>query len=108
LIFLKRDVVSTMQDRGDAQIRREFRQRQNRQLRPIVLALLIIVLLAVVQKHSDLVGEIPARTVSGLQLIVVIAFIGFTAFNWRCPACKKYLGPDIGRAVCKKCRARLC
>ncbi len=96
-----------MQDRNTEQMRRKFRQRQSRQLLAIVLALLIIVFLALVHRRPDLFGEIPRKTVAGLQLIVVVAFVGFTARNWRCPACKKYLGPDINRALCRKCGTRL-
>ncbi len=106
-IFSKKDMLSNMRDSNTEQIRREFRQRQSRQLRAIMVAVLIIVLLALVQKRSDLFGEIPAKMVSGLQVVVIGVFIGFTAFNWRCPACKKYLGPDIRRALCNKCGARL-
>jgi rRNA maturation endonuclease Nob1 len=39
--------------------------------------------------------------------VVIIAFIGFSAFNWRCPSCKRYLGADINRHMCKKCGTRL-
>ncbi len=96
-----------MLDRNTEEIKRDFRRRQSRQLIAIVLALLMIVLLAAVHKRSDLFGDIPTKTVSGLQFIVVAAFIGFSAFNWRCPSCGKYLGPDIKRALCRKCGARL-
>jgi hypothetical protein len=33
-------------------------------------------------------------TLVAAQLVVMSAFIGFTAMNWRCPSCNKYLGMD--------------
>ena len=96
-----------MQDRNTEQVRREFRKRQSRQLLAIAIAVLTIVLLILVQRRPDLFGEIPMKTIAGLQLVVIATFVGFTAGNWRCPACKKYLGPDISRVLCRKCGARL-
>ena len=96
-----------MQHRDNARMRREFRKRQGIQFLSIAVALLLIVLLALVQKRPDLFGEISKKTIAGLQLIVIAAFIGVTLVNWRCPACRKYLGPDINRAQCKKCGFRL-
>ena len=96
-----------MKEKDYTQIRKEFRQRQSSQLLSIAVSLLLILLLALVQKRPDLFGELPKDTVSGLQIIVISAFIAFSVFNWRCPACKKYLGPDINRHLCKKCGTRL-
>jgi hypothetical protein len=42
-----------------------------------------------------------------VQIVLISAFIVFSAFNWRCPSCKKYLGNDISRRICKHCRIRL-
>jgi ribosomal protein S27AE len=38
---------------------------------------------------------------------VIVAFIGFTRHNWRCPACNRFLGSNLDRRMCGKCRARL-
>jgi hypothetical protein len=42
-----------------------------------------------------------------VQIVLISAFIVFSAFNWRCPSCKKYLGNDISRRICKHCRTKL-
>jgi hypothetical protein len=39
--------------------------------------------------------------------VLIAAFICFSAFNWRCPLCKKYLGSNINRHICKHCGTRL-
>ena len=96
-----------MKEKDYAKIRKEFRQRQSSQLLSIAVSLLLILLLALVQKRPDLFWGLPKNAVSGLQIIVIAAFVAFSVFNWRCPACDKYLGPDINRHLCKKCGTRL-
>ena len=96
-----------MTRKNDAQIREEFRQRRSSQLLSIAVSLLLIVLLTIIFKHPDFFGEIAKDAIFGLQLIVIAAFIGFTAVNWRCPLCRKYLGGNINRPACGKCGARL-
>lgn len=96
-----------MQKRDDKQIAREFWLRQGRQLLAIAVALFLVLLLAVVYKRHDLFGEYSKKTLITAQLVVITAFIGFTAINWRCPSCKKYLGGDIHKRVCRHCGTRL-
>ena len=96
-----------MKKNDDKQITREFWQRQGRQFLAIAITLFLVILLAVVYKRHDLFGEYSNNTLFTAQLIVIIAFIGFTAFNWRCPSCNKYLGSNIHRHTCKKCGSRL-
>jgi TctA family transporter len=95
------------QKKDDAQIKKGFEILQSRQLVAIAVALLLVVSLTVVYKRQDLFGELSKNTIFALQLLVIAAFIGFSAFNWRCPSCKKYLGPDINRPICRKCGTRL-
>lgn len=96
-----------MQKNDDKQIKREFWLRQGRQLIAIAAALFLIILLAVVYKRQDLFGEYSRDSLVGAQLVVVTAFISFTALNWRCPSCNKYLGKDINKRVCRHCKSRL-
>lgn len=96
-----------MQKRNDKQIMRDFWLRQGRQFIAIAVTLFLVLLLAVIYKRPDLFGEYSKNTLFTTQLVVISAFIGFTAFNWRCPSCKKYLGKDINKRVCRHCRTRL-
>ena len=96
-----------MQKRNDKQIMRDFWLRQGRQFIAIAVTLFLVLLLAVIYKRPDLFGEYSKNTLFATQLVVISAFIGFTAFNWRCPSCKKYLGKDINKRVCRHCRTRL-
>jgi len=96
-----------MQRYDDKQITRDFWMRQGRQLVAIAVALFLVLLMAVAHKRHDLFGEYSRTTLAAAQLAVIAAFIGFTAYNWRCPSCKKYLGRDINKRVCRHCKARL-
>ena len=96
-----------MHKRDDKEIKRDFWVRQSRQLIAIAIALFLVLLLAVIHKRPDLFGEYSKTAISTAQLIVIAVFMVFTSSNWRCPSCKKHLGSDIHRRVCKKCGARL-
>ena len=93
-------------DRGK-QIMREFLLRQSRQFLAIALTILILLFLLLLYKRHDFFGELPKNIITEAEIVVIIAFIGFSAFNWRCPSCKRYLGADINRHMCKKCGTRL-
>lgn len=97
-----------MQEKKDPRkVMQDFRVRQSRQLLAIAAALFLMLLTAVVYKRPDLFGVIPKSTLFGAQAVFIAAFIGFTAVNWRCPSCNKFLGNDIHREVCRRCGARL-
>ncbi len=96
-----------MQKHDEKHIARDFWMRQGRQLLAIAIALFLVLFLAIAYKRQDLFGEFSKNTLVSAQLAVITAFIGFTAFNWRCPSCNKYLGKDINKRMCRHCRARL-
>jgi hypothetical protein len=95
-----------MQKKDAGQIMREFEVRRGRQILAIGVALFLVVSLAVLYKMPVL-GEFSKDAVFGAQILVIAAFTGFTSVNWRCPSCNKYLGNDINRRACRKCRSRL-
>jgi Mn2+/Fe2+ NRAMP family transporter len=84
-----------------------FLVRRTRQFIAIVATVILVLLVAMLYKRSDLFGEFSKNTLAFAQILVILAFINFTAFNWRCPACKKYMGNDMNPRGCKKCGARL-
>lgn len=96
-----------MKKKDYEQIKREFWLRQGRQVVAMAAALFLVLLLAVVYKRPDLFGEYSKNSLMAVQLVVIAAFIGFTVFNWRCPACKKYLGNAIYQRACRHCKTRL-
>jgi hypothetical protein len=99
--------ITMNQNKEDKQIIEDFRVRQSRQFLAIAATLLLLVLLTLIYKHPEILGEFSRNTIFTAQLLVIAAFIGISALNWRCPACNKYLGKDINRHICKKCGKRL-
>ena len=85
----------------------EFGVRRGRQLLAIGVALFLVVFLAVLHNRPTVPGAFSRNTLFGAQVIIIAAFIGFSSLNWRCPSCKKYLGNDMNRRVCRKCGSRL-
>jgi SNF family Na+-dependent transporter len=96
-----------MEKRDEQTIMRDFTVRQTRQIVAIAAALFLVLLLAALYKRPDLFGNFSQYSLSVLQAMLIIVFVNFTAFNWRCPSCRKYLGSNINRRVCRRCGARL-
>ena len=96
-----------MRRRDDERIMREFRVRQSRQFLAIAVTLVLLLFLTLFYKRTDLFGEVSKQTILAAEGAVIAAFIGFSAFNWRCPSCNKYVGTDIGRRICRRCGTRL-
>jgi hypothetical protein len=96
-----------MQERDNKRIMRDFGLRRGRQFLAIAATMVLLLLLVLLHKHPDLIGEFSRDTIFAGQIVLIAAFIGFSAFNWRCPSCKKYLGSNISRRICKNCGTRL-
>ncbi len=99
--------MSTNRKKDREQIMREFKMRQSRQIIAIAAALFLVLLSAVIHKRPDLFGAVPRNALFGAQIACIAAFLGFSAFNWRCPACGKFLGRDIHKQSCSRCGATL-
>lgn len=96
-----------MRKRGNNQIMQDFRLLQSRQLLAMALTLFLLLFLVLIYKRTDIFGEFSKNNIIALQIILIGVFIGFSAINWRCPSCNKYLGGDINKRICKKCGIRL-
>jgi DMSO reductase anchor subunit len=99
--------IAMNQKRDDRQIMRDFAVLRVRQLFAIAVTLFLLLFLALLHKRPDLFGEFSKNSLVAGQIVLIAAFIGFSAFNWRCPSCKRYLGTDINRRMCTRCGARL-
>jgi hypothetical protein len=90
-------------------LRGEFAVRRKRQLFvSIPLAVFMIGFLIVVDDKSKapILGLSPAVLVVGFA-VVMIAGVAFSLINWRCPACRRYLGKHINPSFCHRCGAPL-
>ncbi len=96
-----------MEQRDEQRVKQEFQARKTRQVIAVVAAIASMVLVAVLFRRTDLFGGFSKGTSVKVQILVILLFVNFTAFNWRCPSCRKFLGSDIGRQTCKNCGTRL-
>jgi protein-S-isoprenylcysteine O-methyltransferase Ste14 len=96
-----------MRPNNDQKIKREYAVRRTRQIIAIATAIILLLLVALVYKRPAILGEFSKKDLVIAQIIIILGFINFSAFNWICPACKKYLGSDLHRSICKKCGAKL-
>lgn len=107
-IYLRGREIEMTQKKDDDQIMQNFRLRKSRQFIAIAAAMLLIIFLALLfNRPGRPFGQLSKNTAMAAQLIVIAVFIVFSSANWRCPSCKKYLGADLNRQVCGKCRTRL-
>jgi hypothetical protein len=100
-IFLPDEPISSVRKseaRGDAWIRLEYRRRLHRQVIVPVSCLGLIGMSFVIG------GGDAGKTAT---FLCMIPLVGFTFWNWRCPACKGYLGKGSNHRFCPKCSVRL-
>lgn len=88
-------------------VMKDFALRQGRQFVAIGVTLALLLVLVMLYKNPGYLGSFTKDTVFAFQSILIAAFIGFSAVNWRCPSCGKYLGNNINRRGCRHCGVRL-
>ncbi len=96
-----------MRKKDDEQIAQKFRTTRARQLAAIALTVFFIIILAVVSKRPDVFGAFSKKTVLIILLAIMLLFINFSSWNWRCPSCNRYLGSDAFQEKCRKCGVKL-
>lgn len=86
----------------------EFARRRRRQLIATAPTLAIIFLLLIMKRepHPQILGVSADRLVL-FAMGGIVAAIAFSLWNWRCPACSRYLGRTTNPAFCSKCGAKL-
>lgn len=91
-----------------ATIRAQFVARRRRQL--LVSFPLIALIMAAVflerGKHDALFGIPPSIILPGFLALVAGAIV-FSLYNWRCPACNRYLGKQRNPKYCSRCGVEL-
>jgi len=96
-----------IQKKDHEQIKQEFHQLQTHQIIGIAITMFVVMLCAVLYKRPGVLGEYSMSSLVAVQIVSIASFIVFTSYNWRCPACGKFLGADINKRGCNKCKTRL-
>lgn len=86
---------------------RRFRHRRSRQLAAIAAVIVLLVSILWKMNHPGvLTGEISRTVALFLEGALIAAFLFYSAYNWRCPSCGRYLGGDISPSRCRACGIR--
>ncbi len=95
-------------ERGKLSIKTEFTSRKRNQIIVSISLIAMIILFVLFGENPDHVMLGMPATVWGPAFVVLFTGgIGFSVFNWRCPACNKYLGKSMNPKFCSKCGAPL-
>jgi hypothetical protein len=91
-----------------SELRQEFARRRTRQW---ILVIPMVIALIAMRVAGDS-GEptfygLPTPVVIAIGFALIIGAIAFSLYNWRCPACSKYLGRGINPKFCAKCGFQL-
>jgi hypothetical protein len=86
---------------GDRECIEAYRRLSRRQWTVIGTTLITMVVYSVTYSGFGRPAETP------LAVFVIGALWVFTLLNWRCPACKTYLGHTLNPVFCSSCGARL-
>jgi protein-S-isoprenylcysteine O-methyltransferase Ste14 len=96
--------VKPYSEAANSDIRVEFAARQKKLITAIVVAIGVVLLVAATRHPANpLPVHAPAAAVKGLAMIAALALAVYSLFNWRCPACARYLGRAIAPRACPAC-----
>jgi hypothetical protein len=88
--------------------KQEFATRRKRQILlvvPIVAAMLAFALFQ--DEAAQTVMGIPMSVMGPVFAVLIVGAIGYSFVNWRCPACRAYLGKRLGPQFCARCGVAL-
>ena len=87
-----------------SEFKADFAKRRKRQILGLIPVFAIFLLAIVLDKKPETaLFDVPSEDVLGAAFVVVAGFVAFTLWNWRCPACHRYLGKGTSPAFCSKC-----
>jgi hypothetical protein len=91
-----------------AQVVEEFRLRRKRQWLAAIPGVAAVVFISYFLKREDfaLFGLSSTALTFG-ACAVVLGYLMFSIWNWRCPGCDGYLGKGMNPSFCGKCGVKL-
>lgn len=88
------------------QVRREFRVRRFRQHAVSLPLFAMVIGLGIWSLTKPEVSEV-GSSLMALPIVIALAVLAFSVWNWRCPSCNGYLGKTINPKECPKCGTEL-
>jgi hypothetical protein len=93
--------------RTSAEIIDEFKKKRTRQIMAVGPIILAFISLVSVEGNPSGIFGLPPNIVLGIAFALIISVLIFSLFNWRCPACNKYIGKAISPKFCARCGVQL-
>ena len=88
------------------ELQQQFARRRVRQLLLVVPVFVAILALRTLDGGTPPFG-LSSDLVGAVSLVFIFGAVAFSFWNWRCPACSKYLGRSINPKFCAKCGCKL-
>lgn len=70
---------------------------------PLVAAFFLLTF----SEGKEAVLGIPMAIAGPAAIVIILVGFAFSFYNWRCPACNKYLGKAFSHKFCAKCGVEL-
>lgn len=91
-----------------ASLRAQFAAKRRKQIMVAIPLIAMMILLVLSGENADkVVLGMSVEAWGPAFVILILGGIGFSLYNWRCPACNKYLGKAISPKFCSKCGVAL-
>ncbi len=94
--------------RRTGSVKEEFAAKRRKQIIaavPLIGALLLMIVFSE-NGSAEFLG-ISAAAWLPVLLGIILGGVIFSLYNWRCPACNKYLGKSVSPKYCGKCGTQL-
>src|SRR5262245_53589197 len=88
-------------------VQQQFAIRRNRQLMTAVPIVLLVLAMSTEDKAAQTVLGLPIAIIGPIGAVLAVALLVFSFMNWRCPACRRYLGRRINPKFCGSCGVQL-
>ena len=91
-----------------SEFREQFRAKRKRQIIlaiPVVLCMVLLFVLS--EREGQPVGGLDPSVLLPPVFVLILGAVGYSFYNWRCPACRKYLGKTISPSFCTRCGVSL-
>lgn len=87
--------------------RESFAALRKRQLLATIPLVAVLVFLGFSDQETGASFGVPVVVWLPIAGLFVLGLVLFSLKNWRCPACRKYLGKGFGPKFCPKCGVAL-
>ncbi len=90
----------------EAEFKEQIRCKRRNQF-VLAIPLIAVIVILVMSEGEETVLGMDTAIVGPAAFVIVLAGLAYSLYNWRCPACKKYLGKAINPSFCSKCGVKL-